>query len=72
MKEYVLIVKTVTEAQRASTVVDAIMDRESGQLPLFYRLESGLDIPFIDTGYLSQRGLQSLKKRYKVAEKRGA
>ena len=69
MREYELIAETVEEAQRASTAVDAIMD--SGQLPLFYRLEDGLELPFIDTGYLSQRGLQSLKKRYRVTE-RGA
>lgn len=71
MREYELIAETVEEAQRASTVVDVIMNRESGQLPLFYRLENGLELPFIDTGYLSQRGLQSLKKRYRVTE-RGA
>lgn len=71
MREYELIAETVEEAQRASTAVDAIMDRESGQLPLFYRLEDGLELLFIDTGYLSQRGLQSLKKRYRVTE-RGA
>ena len=71
MREYELIAETVEEAQRASTAVDAIMDRESGQLPLFYRLEDGRELPFIDTGYLSQRGLQSLKKRYRIAE-RGA
>lgn len=71
MREYELIAETVEEAQRASTAVDAIMDRESGQLPLFYRLEDVLELPFIDTGYLSQRGLQSLKKRYRVTE-RGA
>ena len=69
MREYELIAETVEEAQRASTAVDAIMDRESGQLPLFYRLEDGLELPFIDTGYLSQRGLQSLKKRYRVTER---
>lgn len=71
MREYELIAETVEEAQRASTVVDTIMNRESGQLPLFYRLKDGLELPFIDTGYLSQRGLQSLKKRYRVTE-RGA
>lgn len=71
MREYELIAKTVAEAKKASTAVDAIMDRESGQLPLFYRLEEGLELPFIDTGYLNQRGIQSLKKRYRIAE-RGA
>lgn len=71
MRVYELIAETVEEAQRASTAVDSMMDRESGQLPLFYRLEDGRELPFIDTGYLSQRGLQSLKKRYRIAE-RGA
>ena len=71
MRVYELIAETVEEAQRASTAVDSMMDRESGQLPLFYRLEDGRELPFIDTGYLSQRGLQSLKKRYRIVE-RGA
>lgn len=105
MREYELIAETVEEAQRASTEVDSMMDMESGQLPLFYRLEDGRELPFsevkigamlkeipkattnhkkadlenrtdadflkpkIDTGYLSQRGLQSLKKQYRIAEK---
>ena len=71
MIEYELITETIGEAQRASTVVDAIMDRDSGQIPLFYRLEAGREIPFIDTGYLNKRGLYRIKKRYRVVE-RGA
>lgn len=71
MREYELIAETTKEAQRASTVVDSIMDRDSGQIALFYRLEDGKDVPYIDTGYLNQRGLQRIRRRYRVV-KRGA
>ena len=69
MKKYELITKTIAEALQASETVDGIMYNHSGGIALFYRLKDGREIPFIDTGYLSEEGIKRLQRRYKIIEK---
>lgn len=66
--EYTLITSR-EKLGRAADYVDSMADKYGiGENAIFYADRDGNPVPWIDTGYLSEKALEAIRHRYTVKE----